>query len=395
LSMVILILKLYLCIIIYMKKIYVKLCSLILSTFFIASLFCFSGCSNPGLPGAPGGGGGGNGKTSSMSLSAFNTGVYIETVDGDISTDMQNSIRNIFIDMENKTSATKEGSFIHTFNNAEGGVPVSFDNYGEDVSVEGLYTLAQEYYLDTEGKFNPAVYPLMELWGFMPTFNDVNFTPPSDTEVQNTLAYCNFSDITYDINGLTKPNANYKLDFGGFIKGFTAEMVGNSLYYSGFTKGYVNVGSSSFYIMSVDSLGVRHPNDRNGKIITISGTNLSGRNVSTSGTYERVHAGTNYHHIIDTRTGKPADTGFKSVTVVCSNGGFADAVTTALCTCAHNPYDDSLSEFITYARLYLRNDPTMEFYAVYEKDGIKQIVTNKMVNQDFTINDAEYQIMKF
>jgi len=54
--------------------------------------------------------------------------------------------------------------------------------------------------------------------------------------------------------------------------------------------------------------------------------------VVTSGCNERffMKDGERYHHIIDPRTGKPAQSGLLSVTAVCKNSAEADALTTAL-----------------------------------------------------------------
>ena len=63
--------------------------------------------------------------------------------------------------------------------------------------------------------------------------------------------------------------------------------------------------------------------------------------VSTSGNYEKFFVENNktYHHILNAKTGYPADSSLSSVTVVCESGVLSDALSTA---CYILGYNDSL-----------------------------------------------------
>ena len=77
-------------------------------------------------------------------------------------------------------------------------------------------------------------------------------------------------------------------------------------------------------------VGLRDPSGEHTVIGVIS---CSDRAVVTSGGYERYITGKDgktYHHIIDPKTGYPAENGLVSVSIVCDDGTLADGLSTAL-----------------------------------------------------------------
>ena len=77
-------------------------------------------------------------------------------------------------------------------------------------------------------------------------------------------------------------------------------------------------------------IGIRNPFDKGGLAGIIEAENTA---VITSGGYERCFTGSDgrtYHHIIDPETGRPAESGLASVTVIAESGEYADSLSTAL-----------------------------------------------------------------
>lgn len=77
------------------------------------------------------------------------------------------------------------------------------------------------------------------------------------------------------------------------------------------------------------NIGIADPDDSTDTIAAVAVHDLS---VVTSGDYERYFEqdGVRYHHIFDPKTGYPAASGLRSVTVIDANSTRADALTTAL-----------------------------------------------------------------
>ena len=210
------------------------------------------------------------------------------------------------------------------------------ENGSEIVSEDtaALIERSMQLYQDTEGAFNIAIYPLMKAWGFT---NEKYKVPAKDT-IQKLLKYTDITKLEYDkdTRQLTLPKC-YEIDLGGIAKGYTSERLmkifqkyrldggivslgGNVQMYGHKTaqeEWKVAVGNPDTSPLEGDYLGILTTTDKA---------------VITSGGYERYFEkdGKRYHHILDPKTGQPADSGLTSVTIVSKDGTLADGLSTSL-----------------------------------------------------------------
>ena len=202
------------------------------------------------------------------------------------------------------------------------------------LSEDGGYLVerALELNKETDGAFDIAIYPVMEAWGF-PT---QNFRVPSAEELTELLKHVDALEISY--NKITREisfaDSQMKIDLGGIAKGYTSSRIMDIFKENGITSGLVNLGGN------VQALGaktdgsnwrvaVQSPDDTEDYLGVLS---IQDKAVITSGGYERYFEqdGVIYHHIIDPKTGYPAENGLISVTIVSEDGTLADGLSTSL-----------------------------------------------------------------
>lgn len=195
-----------------------------------------------------------------------------------------------------------------------------------------LIQRAQELSVASNGLFNPAIGKLIKLWGFQDDTRDNELPPDKDEILKLVNQHPAMADII--IKGITLQGKNpaVSLDFGAFAKGYGVDVGIKHLRDLGIHNAIINAGGD---IRAMGKrgrrpwrIGIRDPR-KEGVIASIDmGDDES---IFTSGDYERFfeYEGKRYHHIIDPRTGYPADH-TRSVTVIHTNGAEADAAATAL-----------------------------------------------------------------
>ena len=184
----------------------------------------------------------------------------------------------------------------------------------------------------SEGLFNPVIGNLIALWGFHDNPLPVG-TLPDSIAINDLIKQAPaISDITIGDDLITSAKPSVAFDLGGFAKGYAVDRAIDQLRESGIENAIINTGGDLRVIGQHGDrpwrIGIRHPR-KNGILASIEASGDA--SIFTSGDYERFFEvdGQRYHHIIDPRTGYPANS-TTSVTVIHSNAATADAAATAL-----------------------------------------------------------------
>ena len=199
-------------------------------------------------------------------------------------------------------------------------------------TVANLVKRSLDIYKKTDGLFDITIYPLMELWGF-PT---KNYRVPSEKEIEEKLKLVGSDKIDFneETRKISFKNKGMEIDFGGIGKGYITDELVKILTDEKVESAIINLGGNVFGFRkkpdgSLWNIAIRDPNEPDKYMAAIR---LEDSAVITSGGYERYFEenGIIYHHILDPRTGKPSDSGLKSVSIISKDGTLADALSTSL-----------------------------------------------------------------
>ena len=187
--------------------------------------------------------------------------------------------------------------------------------------------LAQEVAHRSGGAFDVTAGALTELWERA----RAEKLPPSAEEIAAARARVGCAALelrAVEEGGQTRyearlMKAGMKMDRGALIKGLALDGIRSTWQNEGITNALADLGTSSILGMGVNAegapwqIGIRNPRGE-GRSDLLTVVSLSNEVLSSSGDDERffMYEGWRYHHLIDPRTGYPAETGLASVTVV-------------------------------------------------------------------------------
>lgn len=249
--------------------------------------------------------------------------LYDDTKQGDKYLEKAKSLTEHWEGILSKTIDTSFTSQLNT--NKE----YQFTDSKDDERNKYLVDRSLYYYNLTGGAFDVTIEPLVKLWGF----GESHQGKPNDEDIQKALERVSSDNIVLTDSNVVLEN-DATVDFGGIAKGYIADIVKEDLMEMGVNSALINYGGNVLTIGSKPngaswSIGVQDPTKDNGEILAT--VDVIDKTVVTSGVYERffVEDGVTYHHIIDPKTGYPADTNLYCVTIITDNSLDADSIATS------------------------------------------------------------------
>jgi thiamine biosynthesis lipoprotein len=200
-----------------------------------------------------------------------------------------------------------------------------------DAELFDLIAEAMRYQRESGGAFDITVGPLMKAWGLFRGDGRV----PADHELADARRRVGGAHLVLNANEKTIAfdRAGVELDLGGIAKGYAVDRVVQLLRRRHIAAALISAGGSTIYGLGAPpgreawEVEIQDPIDSRKTARTV---HLKDRALSVAGSAEKsFEAGSvTYSHIMDPRTGKPAQ-GVLSVAVVTSSGTAGDALDNA------------------------------------------------------------------
>lgn len=206
---------------------------------------------------------------------------------------------------------------------------------------KNCYELSRIVYQESDGAFDPSVFPLVKGWGFFKKME----SPLSRIEVDSILTFVTFEKnmlhsvlFKNDSVQFEKKDARFKLDFNAIAQGYSIDVLYDLLEQKGHENFYIELGGE-LRVKGKNRegenwrIGIDTPEELNSGTDerAISGIlSLSNKAVATSGNYRNYYEvdGKKFAHTLNPKTGFPVQHSILSATVIADNCAIADAFAT-------------------------------------------------------------------
>ena len=328
--------------------------------------------------------------------------VYQDSLKRDISSSIDSLLKNY----DSYLSTYVDTSLISQFNNSEyismsSKIIGNNDSLEIEVQPDGIFEdcfkAAKEIYHATGGAFNPAIFPLVEYWGF---FNGEIRANYSEYEIDSILKIVDVSDsminlytdtisegdVIFGSNAvIVKLNRKTKIDFNGIAQGHSVDIIGSYLLTLGINNFMVEVGGevlcngvnkkNTFWQIGVDKPVENSSPGSEGFQFVV---NVNNGAIATSGNYRKFYEkdGLKDAHTINPKTGYPVQHSLLSVTVRADRCSDADGYATAFMVMGMQQTQEFLSVNPELdLEVYLIASHETEEYDVWMTDGFENLIS--------------------
>lgn len=285
--------------------------------------------------------------------------------------DLQPEIEQLLKDFDKSVSTYIPNSIISRINSNQKNVKV--DKY-----FIACYKKAKEVWENTNGAFDPTVYPLVNAWGFGPGKKE----KIEKEKIDSILKFVGFDLIELKGNKIIKKDPRVALDFNAFAQGYSVDVVSEFLNSKGIYSYIVEIGGEVYANGKKPNgenwcIGIEKPIDNKTSQNPLKAVaKLENLAIATSGNYRRfiIEEGVKYAHHIDPKTGYPTKNNLLSASVFSKQCIASDANATGILVMGLEKTKAFLQQH-PELQAYLIYSDEKGNYQIYETPGIKSIIT--------------------
>jgi len=287
--------------------------------------------------------------------------------------DLQGDIEEILADFDYSVSTYNPYSLVSRVNRNDTTVKV-------DAYFIACFNKAKEIWKNTEGAFDPTVYPLVNAWGFGPGKKQLI----EKVVIDSILVFVGFEKVELVGNKIVKKDPRLGLDFNAFAQGYSVDVIAQFLLSKGIKNFVVEIGGEVYASGKMDNngcwlVGIEEPTDNqetNNELYLI--VELENRALATSGNYRKyiIENGVKYAHHIDPKTGYPAKNNLLSASILATECISSDANATGVLVMG---LEKSMTFLAAHPELqaYLIYSDENGNYKVYQTPGINSIIVGR------------------
>ena len=259
--------------------------------------------------------------------------------------DAASAALDLIEEIEEQLTVYRDSSEVSRLNATAAEEPVVVD--------PGLFQLLERcaaYTLDTSGAFDIAVGALVDAWGFAQRAGRI----PTDRELVEATGRCGFRHVMLVGSTVEFRRPGLKLNFGAIGKGYALDRAAALLKRDwGIDSALLQGGGSSMLGVGCPPndlrgwpVSIRHP-EANRPALDVVYLKDQGLGTSAATFQFFEFQGKKYGHVLDPRTGRPAE-GTQSASCIAGSAAEADAISTAFFVAG-----------MDWSREYLRSRPNL------------------------------------